>query len=139
MVPGNHTQPAMEIFGTPVTGVMVALDLLVNPVTGQLRHLEEEERRTVVQEDLGLPNLPDQPQDQMQDHKLQQGLPKGQQTIEEVKDRRSKDQGEEIKETTTEIKAPKGQVVAIENVPQPKLVVHKGQKGHKPQGNKLVP
>ena len=46
--------------------------------------------------------------------------------------------GEEIKETTTEIKAPKGQVVAIANVPQPKLVVHKGQKGHKLQGNKLV-
>ena len=36
-----------------------------------------------------------------------------------------------------EIKEQKGQV-AMENVQQPKLVVHKGQKGPKPQGNKQV-
>ena len=36
-----------------------------------------------------------------------------------------------------EIKATKGQV-ATENVQLPKLVVHKGQKGPRPQGNKLV-
>lgn len=134
MVPGNLIQPVMVIFailGTVVTG---AQEILVGLVTGLLKQLLEVERRNKVVQEPDLPNLPEQlQQGPVEDLKPvpQQDQPKDQQITEGVKDRkRTKAPGGEIKEQ-------KGQV-AMENVQQPKLVVHKGQKGPRPQGNKLV-
>lgn len=134
MVPGNLIQPVTVIFVIPGTVVTGAQETLVGLVTGLLRQVEVERRNKVVQE-LDLPNLPEQlQQGPVQDLKPvpQQDQPKDQLITEGVKDRkRTKAPGGEIKEQ-------KGQV-AMENVQQPKLVVPKGQKGPKPQGNKLVP